>query len=139
MTTVAKLVTRALRMIQVVDPMQSVKPQDMAGGIESLNAMMARWEADGLALGWSPVSSPSQDVPIPVEAETAVAASLAIELCPEYGTDPSPYLGRMAEEGHNALRRDQAVATPIRAIVAVPVPDSVSVHSGGLVNGGVVG
>lgn len=139
MTTVAKLVTRALRMIQVVDPMQSVKPQDMSGGIEYLNAMMARWEANGLALGWSPVTNPSQDAPIPDEAETAVAANLAIELSPEYGTEPSPVLVAMAETGHNALRRDQAVATPIRPIVAVPIPDASGVHTGGLVNGGVVG
>lgn len=139
MTTVAKLVARSLRMLQVVDPMQSVKPQDMAVGIEYLNTMMARWEANGLALGWSPVSSPSGDVPLPVEAETAVAANLAIELSPEYGTEPSPVLVSMAETGHNALRRDQAVATPIQQIVAVPRADASDVHSGGLVNGGVVG
>lgn len=124
MTTVAKLVTRALRMIQVVDPMQSVKPQDMAGGIETLNAMMARWEADGLALGWSPVSNPSQDVPLPPEAETAVAANLAIELSPEYGTEPAPLLVRMATNEHADLLRDQMVATPIRPILDVPTPAS---------------
>lgn len=124
MTTVAKLVTRALRMIQVVDPMQSVKPQDMAGGIETLNAMLARWEANGLALGWSAVDSPSQEAPIPAEADTAVASNLAIELSPEYGTEPSPWLVTMAADGKNALLRDQMVATPIRPILDVPTPSS---------------
>lgn len=139
MTTVAKLVGRALRLIQVIDPTQPVKASDMATAIEALNAMMVRWEANNLSLGWVVVSSPSDTVPIPEEADTAVAANLAVELAPEYGTEPSPRLLTMAEEGYARLLRDQAVATPIQPIVAVPWPDSETVHSGGLVNGGVVG
>jgi hypothetical protein len=43
MTTVSKIVSLALRLIQVIDPSQTVKDQDMQTGIEALNAMMQRW------------------------------------------------------------------------------------------------
>lgn len=139
MTTVATLVARSLRLIQVIDVVQPVKPQDMSTAILALNAMVRRWEANGLALGWQPVDNPSDELPFPEEAEEAVAYNLAVRLAPEYGTEISQMVGFGAEQFLNELRRDQAVATPIRPTLAVPFPDRTSVHSGGLVNGGVVG
>lgn len=139
MTTVAKLVARSLRLIQVIDAVQPVKPQDMETAIEALNSMMVRLEADGIAQGWSNVSSPSDVVPIPDEAETPVAYLLAKWLAPEYGVQPSLLVLEGATQGENALLRDQAVATPIRAIIAIPNPDNSSVHTGGIVAGGLVG
>lgn len=139
MTTVTKLVTRSLRLIQVIDAVQPVKPQDMETAIEALNAMMVRLEADGLSQGWANVASPSDTVPIPDEAETPIAFMLAKWLAAEYGVQPSALVMEGATQGENALLRDQAVATPIRAIIAIPNPDNSSVHTGGLVAGGLVG
>lgn len=139
MTTTATLVARSLRLIQVIDAVQPVKPQDMTTGIQALNAMVRRWEANGLSLGWQPVASPSDPLPLPDEAEEAVAYNLAVRLAPEYGVEVSAVVAVGAGEFLADLRRDQAVATPIRPILAVPVPDTVDVYSGGLVNGGMVG
>ena len=122
MTTVSKIVSRALRLIQVIDPSQTVKDQDMETGIEALNAMMQRWEADLLSLGWSPVASPSDEAPIPVEAEQAVAYCLAVTLAREYGVTPISTVVQMAMSGLNDLLRDQAVATPIQPILDAPIP-----------------
>lgn len=139
MTTVAKIVSRSLRLIQVIDAVQPVKPKDMETAIEALNAMMARLEADGIALGWSSVANPSEAIPIPEEAESSVSFMLAKWLAAEYGVQPSALVMEGATQGENALIRDQAVATPIRPIVAVPVPENASAHSGGLSAGGLVG
>jgi len=122
MTTVAKLVARSLRLIQVIDPSQTVKDQDMETGIEALNAMMQRWEADLLSLGWSPVASPQDEIPIPVEAEQAVAYCLAVMLAPEYGVTPLTSVVQLANAGYADLLRDQAVATPVRPILDCPMP-----------------
>lgn len=122
MTTVAKLVARSLRLIQVIDPSQSVDDQDMETAIEALNAMMQRWEADLLSLGWSAVAGPGDVLPIPVEAEQAVAYALAVILAPEYGVTPLPAVTQLANNGLNDLLRDQAVATPIRPILDCPMP-----------------
>jgi 23S rRNA A2030 N6-methylase RlmJ len=120
MTTVAKIVGRALRLIQVIDPSQPVRDPDMETGIDALNAMMQRWEADLLSLGWLPVTTPSQTIPIPMEAEQAVAYCLAVVLSPEYGVTPTQTVMQMATSGMNDLLRDQAVATPICPILDCP-------------------
>lgn len=122
MTTVSKIVARALRLIQIIDPSQTVKDQDMETGIEALNAMMQRWEADLLSLGWSSVASPQDVMPIPVEAEQAVAYCLAVVLAAEYGVTPMSTVIQMALAGMNDLLRDQAVATPIQPILDAPIP-----------------
>lgn len=122
MTTVAKIVARSLRLIQVIDPSQSVNDRDMETAIEALNAMMQRWEADLLSLGWSPVAAPDDVMPIPVEAEEAVAYCLAMKLAPEYGVSPLPAVAQGAANGMNDLLRDQAVATPIQPILDAPIP-----------------
>lgn len=139
MTTVAKLVARSLRLIQVIDAVQPAKPQDMETAIEALNGMMVRLEADGIAQGWSPVANPSDELPLPDEAETPIAYLLAKQLAPEFGVMPSLLVLEGAAQGESALLRDQMVATPIRPIIAVPVPDRDKTHSGGLVAGGLVG
>ena len=121
---VENIVTRALRLIQVIDPLQSVKSADMETAIVALNGMMARIEADGIALGWSPVANPSDDLPLPVEAEQAIAYNLAVTVAPEYGVTPLPAVQGMAITGMADLMRDVAVATPIRPILSVPLPDN---------------
>ena len=122
MTTVSKIVARSLRLIQVIDPNQTVKASDMETAIDALNGMMIRWEADLLSLGWSPVSSPQDAMPIPVEAEQAVAYCLAVMLASEYGVSPLPAVVEFANSGYAALLRDQMVATPIQPIIDVPMP-----------------
>lgn len=121
---VENLVTRALRLIQVIDPLQSVKAADMETAIVALNGMMARIEADGIALGWSPVANPSDDLPLPDEATQAIAYNLAVTISPEYGVTPLPVVQGMAITGMADLMRDVAVATPIRPILSVPLPDN---------------
>ncbi len=120
MATVAKVVGRALRLIQVVDARQPVRASDMETAIEALNAMIRRWEADGISLGWMPNDNPSDEVLVPDEAVQAVAANLAVVLAPEYGVSVSGVVAQMAAAGMNDLMRDQAIATPIRPILSVP-------------------
>jgi len=120
MATVAKVVGRALRLIQVIDARQPVRASDMETAIEALNAMIRRWEADGISLGWMPNDNPSEEVLVPDEAVQAVAANLAVVLAPEYGVSVSAVVAQMAAAGMNDLMRDQAIATPIRPILSVP-------------------
>lgn len=120
MATVGKIVARALRLIQVIDARQPVKAADMETAIQALNAMLRRWEADGLSLGWLPNANPSEDLVVPEEAEEAIAYNLAVQLAPEYGTAPTQVVTERAQGGLNDLLRDQAVATPIRPILSAP-------------------
>ncbi len=114
MAKVEAIVGRALRLIGVVDPRQPVQAVDMQTGIAGMNAMLRRWEANGLTLGWNDVSAPDEDMPCPAEAEEAIAAHLAMTLTPEYGEAPSPVVAAMAIRGLSELRRDVLVASPLR-------------------------
>lgn len=129
---VENLIARSLRLIQVIDPQQAVKATDMATGIDALNGMMARIEADGTALGWSPVANPSDDLPLADEMTQAIAYNLAVNLASEYGVTPLPAVQGMAVTGMADLLRDVAVATPIQPILSVPVP---SYKNGRTLNG----
>lgn len=122
MSTVAQIVGRSLRLIQVIDARQPVKASDTETAILALNAMVRRWEADGISLGWIPVENPSDELSVPHEAEQAVAANLAVLLAPEYGVSISPVVASMATQGMNDIMRDQQVATPIRPILNAPIP-----------------
>lgn len=113
MAKVYDTIARALRLLRVVDARQALSASDLSTGIVALNAMMQRWEADTLALGWSPVSSPDDALPVPQEAEEAVAYNLAVRLRPEYGATLEPDVVQMARDGLDALLRDQIRSTPL--------------------------
>lgn len=113
MSTVEKTVSRALRILRVIDARQPVKPADMSTAIDALNGMMTRWEANTLSLGWSNVENPSDEMPAPAEALDAIAYNLAVRLRPEYGTTLDPDTIDMARRGLADLQRDQKRATPL--------------------------
>lgn len=139
MTAVADFVKDALVMLQVTPAAQPVKAHDMATGIRTLNRLMARHEANAIALGWAPVTSPSDTVPLPAEAELPILYALVVELAVFFGVPVNPDIARGAWRGASDLARDQAVATPVQPIVMIPLPAESAVHSGGLTQGGVIG
>lgn len=113
MAKVLDIVSRALRLLRVTDVNDVPAPEDMATAIVALNAMLQRWEANGLALGWSRVAEPDDVLPLPEEAEEAVAYNLAVRLRAEYGVSLDPDVAAIAAEGLSLLRRDRIVAAPI--------------------------
>jgi hypothetical protein len=114
MATVYDIVGRALRLLRVANPNQPLKPADVATGIEALNAMMVRWEANTLSLGWSAVLSPDDTLPAPDEAHEAIVYNLAVKLRPEYGTSLDADVIAAARQGYADLLRDQILATPLK-------------------------
>lgn len=113
MTKVATAVARSLRLLGILDPSEAPEAEDMGTALSALNAMMVRWEANGLAVGWSLVESPSEDLPVPPEAEDAVIYNLAMRLAPEYGVQLRPDVVALAQDGLRALQRDRLVSNPL--------------------------
>ena len=122
MTTVAAIIARSLRLIGVHDPGEPLEPSDARTGMEAMNAMCTRWEANGQSLGWSNVSKPSQEMPSPPEVDECIAFNLALVLAPEYDASVPIGVATYANERMNDLRRDNEVATPIEPILDVPTP-----------------
>jgi tail accessory factor len=113
MSKVAELVRSALLILRVADAKQPVKDVDMRDGISALNKMMRRFEANGLALGWADVESPSDDLPLPPEADDPIAYNLALRLRSNYGVALDPDVIELARQGLQALRRDRMVECPL--------------------------
>ena len=120
MARVADIVSRALRILRVVDAHSAPSAQEMTDGIVALNGMMRRWEANGLALGWSDVEGPDDQVPAPDEAHEAIVYNLALKMRPEYGAALEPDVVQHAADGHAALRRDVLTASPLQVTPRSP-------------------
>lgn len=99
MTQVATIITDALGLLRVIDANEAPEAEDAATAIRALNTMMRAWEVDGLAMGWSDVSSPSDILPAPPEAEEAIAYNLAIRLRARYGATLEPDVIKIATDG----------------------------------------
>lgn len=123
MTTALQLVTRSLRICKVIDAAQAPSSLDYETAQTALNAMLTRWEATGLAMGWQNVDNPSDALPLPPEAEECVAYQLAKRIAVEYGVMLSPDVEQMASDFMNDLLRDRAVEMPIEPKLDVPWPD----------------
>lgn len=113
MTEVATIVRDALVILGVRDAQQPIPAIDMEDGIRVLNMMLRRWEANGLTLGWTDVVNPSDELPLPPEAEEAVGYNLAIRLRGRYQVFIEPDVFEFARIGLAALRRDVKVAAPL--------------------------
>lgn len=90
----------------MLDANESPEAVDTQTAIEALNALMVRWEADGVSLGWSAVASGSDTLPAPPEAEMPIAYNLAVVLRPEYGVQLAPDVIAMARDGLSRLLAD---------------------------------
>jgi len=108
MAAVQTIINRSLRLLKMLDPNESPTAVDTNTAIEALNAMMVRWEADGVSLGWSAVSAGSDVLPAPEEAEEAIAYNLAVRLRPEYGAPLEQDVYAQAQEGLGRLLADVA-------------------------------
>lgn len=106
MAAVQTIINRALRLLGMLDANESPEAVDTQTAIEALNAMMVRWEADGLSVGWSPVDAGSDTLPAPVEAEEAIAFNLAVKLRPEYGVTLAPDVVEYARQGLARVQAD---------------------------------
>jgi hypothetical protein len=111
MAKVDDVIGRGLRILCVKDAAQATKAADFSTALMALNQMMRRWEADGLALGWTDVALPTDTMPCPDEALEAICFNLAKTLRPEYGVEMGPDAMQMASDGLAKLRADWMART----------------------------
>lgn len=96
----------------VVDALEDLVVQQDEGPIEQsegraamrvLNDMMLSWDAAGINLGYTTVSSLGDEITVPLGAIRGIKAALAIELAPKYDVTPSPALVQKAKAGMQAI------------------------------------
>lgn len=120
MSKVADIIRDALGHLRVLDANEAVEAEDAAESIRALNLMMRRWEASGISLGWSDVSSPDDTLPIPAEAEEAIGYNLALRLYARYGATLDQGMIDAARDGKAALMGDVALSDGFRLSYDLP-------------------
>lgn len=104
MARAAEVVNRALSLIMVQPSEAPIQPDEAATAIEVMNDMMAEWDADGVSVGYSIISSLSDELTVPDYALAAIKSNLAIRLAPEFlETDAPPLLQRNAGRSYDRL------------------------------------
>lgn len=121
MSTVLQIVSRALRLLRVVDPGEPLQAEDLETALVALNSMMARMEASGVSIGWTAVSNSAEPLPAPPECEEWIAAGLALRLAPEYAKTLDQATVEMYKTGLAATRRDILTASPLVLDSTLPV------------------
>ena len=105
--TVGEVIGSALQEILVQASEAPIDAADAQTAIKYLNRLMTRWDAQGLSLGYSIVSSLSDYVTIPDGAIDGVVKNLAISLHSQYSSPGTPIpvsLIQEAREGLDAIR-----------------------------------
>ncbi|KQH74660.1 packaged DNA stabilization gp4 family protein [Xylella fastidiosa] len=124
MTTVAEIIRDAFGHLRVLDANEAVEAEDATRAIRTLNLMMRRWEANGIALGWSEVASPDDLLPAPAEAEEAIGYNLAVRLRAGYGVVLEQDVLNAAERGRAMLLSDTVHASGVRMQYVLPAAES---------------
>lgn len=96
--TAIAMVTDAFRKANIIDQIQAPSAEQAVAGLRILNQMMADWQVDGIRLGWHVVSGLDDTLPIAAEDERGVLHNLAVEICGDYGIEPSAKVQEIASD-----------------------------------------
>ena len=124
MATAAKVVERALAQILVRQAEAPLEASEMSDAIDMMNAFFLMLDGGGLALGYTIVTSPSDEVTIPDSALMMAYTNLGLLMAPEFGAIVTPALAEMARTSMNAVR-----TATLPAIITTN-PDTLPVGSG---------
>ncbi len=92
--TKGELVTRALKMLGVVDSITSPDPEEIRDGIDTLDAMIVEWENHGIRLEYILPSSESLSMP---DDESGLADVKVFGVAQNLAVNLAPMLGREAQ------------------------------------------
>lgn len=129
------IIKDALTEITVLGAEAPVEAVDAQMGIRYLNRMMATFDAEGIDLGFTEVTSLASDITVPAGAVDGVVAGLAVRLWDSFAEGqqvPSTLLAR-AVAGKNAMR---AIAVNIGATEYPSTLPIGSGNTGAFVTGG---
>lgn len=90
---------------EVVQSKYNIEPVDLNDGLRYLNRFMSRIDAQGIALGYTRLSSIDDDVTVPATVILAMVKNLAKLMWPQYNTSQlNPLIKIGAQRGLDAMR-----------------------------------
>tara|TARA_R110002167_G_C12705404_1_gene654352 strand:+ start:6221 stop:6700 length:480 start_codon:yes stop_codon:yes gene_type:complete len=86
---VGKLLERAFAKLTIRTSESALTDSEKSDAIDELNNMMRELEADGINIGWTPVSATTDSITTPDWSWRMIYLRLAILIAPEYGKEAS--------------------------------------------------
>lgn len=105
MATAAQVIKAALQRILVQASEAELQPEEYSDAIFAMNNLVEGYEADGLVLGWTTVTSLSDTLTIDDGAVRGLISNLAIELAPDYGGEVDAALVKQAADGMRTIEK----------------------------------
>ena len=105
MATAAQVIKASLQRILVQASESALEQSEYSDAIFTMNNYMLDLDAQGVKLGYTEVSSLSDEVTIAPGALRGLIANLAIEVAPDYDGDVSAGLVRAAEQGLKTMQQ----------------------------------
>jgi len=102
--TALTIIKSALQEILVQSSEQPVEGDEFQDAVLYLNRMMNEFDANGIALGFTEVSDPSDAITVPAGAINGMIFNLAIRMAQMYDEPVSSTLAIAASEGLKAMR-----------------------------------
>ena len=103
-TTAAKLLRRALLILNIADAEEALEAIESQDALDVLNAMLAEWHEAGIGLHDYSFTAITDTLATDAADSEAISYQLALRLAPEYGVVPSPAVGEMAQATMARLR-----------------------------------
>ncbi len=110
METASTIIRDALQEILVQASEQPIQSNEATDAMRYLNRMMAQWEAMGIALGYTPVTSLGDDITVPVAALDGIVLNLSLKLAPQYDV---AITGIQAQNARDALAAIRAITISV--------------------------
>jgi hypothetical protein len=107
--TNSDFITSVLRLLGVLNEVDTASPEQGSQGLEALNELMAYLEQDGIDLQYYEQDSLTADLPIPRHARPAIKYRLAIAIAPEYGAKATQEMIATADEYYSSLLRQSVL------------------------------
>lgn len=121
METAASVISDALEDILVQAAEQPLLAVDFQKGRRVLNRMMDEFAAQGLNLGYTKVTEPTDPITVPDGAISGIIANLAKKLLPSYDMPVTAELLLSAKEGLDAIRNIAVDIEPTQYPCTLPI------------------
>lgn len=103
MATVAEVAKASLQKLLVQASEADLEPAEYQDFIFAMNNYMAALEAEGIDIGYSPVSDLGDELTVPDGAISGIVSLMAIEVAADYDRQVSPALATSAENGMRVI------------------------------------
>ena len=121
METASTVILDALQLIVVQASEAPIEADEAQTALRQMNRMMARFDAEGISLGYTSVTSLGDTVTVADGALDGVVYNLAIALAPYYEVPVSLEIAKVARDGKEAMRALSFRLDPVQLPGNLPV------------------